>query len=58
MRRRWRGVYAAADTAPFLMSSPEAGVAVASVTSGIGMTTGFGLARAVLDELVLATQER
>ena len=58
VRRRWRGVYAAADTAPFLMSSPEAGVAVASVTSGIGMTTGFGLARAVLDELVLATQER
>ena len=55
VRRRWRGVYAAADGSPFLMASPEPGVAVATVTSGIGMTTGFGLARRVLDELVLVS---
>ncbi|WP_246846460.1 TIGR03364 family FAD-dependent oxidoreductase [Humibacter ginsenosidimutans] len=54
--RRWRGVYASAPTGPFLMASPEPGVVVASVTSGIGMTTGFGLARAVLDELVSSRQ--
>ncbi|WP_243062847.1 TIGR03364 family FAD-dependent oxidoreductase [Humibacter sp. RRB41] len=54
VRRRWRGVYASAPTGPFLMASPEQGVAVASVTSGVGMTTAFGLARAVLDELVPA----
>ncbi|NNC10364.1 TIGR03364 family FAD-dependent oxidoreductase [Planctomonas sp. JC2975] len=54
VRRRWRGVYAAAQSGPFLMANPEPGVAVATVTSGIGMTTGFGLASAVLDEFVLA----
>ncbi|MHA7987637.1 TIGR03364 family FAD-dependent oxidoreductase [Rathayibacter sp. CAU 1779] len=52
VRRRWRGVYAAAQSGPFLMANPEPGIAVATVTSGIGMTTGFGLARAVLDEFV------
>lgn len=52
VRRRWRGVYASATASPFLVASPEPGVAVATVTSGIGMTTAFGLARAVLDELV------
>nr|WP_062330644.1 TIGR03364 family FAD-dependent oxidoreductase [Herbidospora sakaeratensis] len=51
VRERWRGVYASADR-PFLDVSPVPGVRVVSVTSGIGMTTAFGLAPRVLDELL------
>ncbi|WP_062432873.1 TIGR03364 family FAD-dependent oxidoreductase [Herbidospora daliensis] len=51
VRERWRGVYASAAR-PFLDVSPMAGVRVVSVTSGIGMTTAFGLAPRVLDELL------
>lgn len=47
VRRRWRGVYASSRRAPFLVAEPVPGVTVASVTSGIGMTTAFGLARRV-----------
>ncbi|MCC5951351.1 MAG: TIGR03364 family FAD-dependent oxidoreductase [Acidimicrobiia bacterium] len=45
---RWQGVYA---TAPeeFLVAEPLPGVSVVSVTTGIGMTCGFGLAREVVD---------
>lgn len=45
---RWQGTYA---TAPeeFLVAEPEPGVHVATVTTGIGMTTGLGLAAHVLD---------
>jgi D-hydroxyproline dehydrogenase subunit beta len=46
--RRWQGVYAAAD-GEFLRAPVAAGVTAVSVTSGIGMTTAFGLAPAVLD---------
>lgn len=44
---RWLGVYA---TAPddFLIREPEPGVQVLVVTTGIGMTTGLGLAETVL----------
>ncbi|WJS90097.1 TIGR03364 family FAD-dependent oxidoreductase [Microbacterium testaceum] len=48
VRRRWRGVYAASAQGPYLHASPRADVVVASVTSGIGMTTAFGFARDVL----------
>jgi FAD dependent oxidoreductase TIGR03364 len=50
VRRRWQGVYA---TAPddFLVVAPVDGARVVSVTSGIGMTTAFGLAPDVLDDL-------
>ncbi|WP_030452990.1 TIGR03364 family FAD-dependent oxidoreductase [Herbidospora cretacea] len=51
VRERWRGVYASAAR-PFLDVSPVPGVRVVSVTSGIGMTTAFGLAPRVLDELL------
>ncbi|PPK65744.1 TIGR03364 family FAD-dependent oxidoreductase [Actinokineospora auranticolor] len=51
VRRRWRGVYASAD-AEFLVAQPFPGVRVVSVTSGIGMTTAFGLAPTVLDDLL------
>ena len=49
-RQRWQGIYA---TAPeeFLVESPQEGVRVVAVTTGIGMTTGLGLGDAVVDEL-------
>jgi FAD dependent oxidoreductase TIGR03364 len=50
VRERWRGVYASAPQ-PFLVAAPAPGVRVVSVTSGIGMTTAFGLAPGVLDDL-------
>ncbi|XVV15056.1 TIGR03364 family FAD-dependent oxidoreductase [Actinoplanes sp. CA-131856] len=48
--RRWRGVYASAD-GEFLRTPVAPGVTAVAVTSGIGMTTAFGLAPAVLDSL-------
>lgn len=50
VRQRWTGVYASAP-APFLVDSPEPGVTAVAVTSGIGMTTAFGLAQRVVDDL-------
>lgn len=44
VRRRWRGVYASSEAAPFLVEEPLPGVTAVSVTSGIGMTTALGLA--------------
>ena len=50
IRQRWQGVYA---TAPddFLIAAPAEGIRVVSVTTGIGMTTGLGLAATVIDDL-------
>ena len=50
VRQRWQGTYASAPD-DFLVATPHAGARVVSVTSGIGMTTAFGLAGTVLDEL-------
>jgi FAD dependent oxidoreductase TIGR03364 len=47
--RRWRGVYASSPDTDFLTAAPLPAVRVVSVTSGIGMTTAFGLAPTVLD---------
>ena len=47
---RWQGVDAAAPD-DFLVSSPAPSVRVVSVTGGIGMTTGLGLADRVVDEV-------
>lgn len=52
VRRRWRGVYAHSATTDFLVAAPHPAVRVVSVTSGIGMTTSFGLAPEVLDSLL------
>lgn len=52
VRRRWRGVYAHSTATDFLIAAPEPDVRVVSVTSGIGMTTAFGLSPAVLDQLL------
>jgi len=50
IRQRWHCVYA---TAPqdFLIAAPGDGIRVVSVTTGIGMTTGLGLAATVIDDL-------
>lgn len=47
---RWQGVYATAP-AEFLVEEPHEGVRVVSVTTGIGMTTGLGLADRVISEI-------
>jgi glycine/D-amino acid oxidase-like deaminating enzyme len=51
VRRRWRGVYASSTKAPFLVTEPVPDVTVASVTTGIGMTTALGLAKRTVDQL-------
>jgi FAD dependent oxidoreductase TIGR03364 len=48
--RRWQGVYADAP-GEFLVRPAGPATTAVSVTSGIGMTTAFGLAPAVLDSL-------
>jgi FAD dependent oxidoreductase TIGR03364 len=48
---RWRGVYASAPEGDFLRAKVEPGVMAVAVTSGIGMTTAFGLAPHILDSL-------
>jgi FAD dependent oxidoreductase TIGR03364 len=48
--RRWQGVYASA-AGEFLRVPVAPGVTAVAITSGIGMTTAFGLAPAVLDTL-------
>ncbi|WP_286343179.1 TIGR03364 family FAD-dependent oxidoreductase [Frondihabitans sucicola] len=47
---RWQGVYATAP-AEFLVEEPLDGVHLVSVTTGIGMTTGLGLADRVISEI-------
>ncbi|MBA2281508.1 MAG: FAD-dependent oxidoreductase, partial [Acidimicrobiia bacterium] len=51
VRERWLGCYASAP-GDFLVATPCAGTRVVSVTAGIGMTTAFGLAGSVLDDLI------
>lgn len=48
--RRWQGTYASAE-GEFVRAPVAPGVMAVAVTSGIGMTTAFGLAPAVLDSL-------
>jgi FAD dependent oxidoreductase TIGR03364 len=55
VRRRWRGVYASSTKAPFLVTEPVPDVTVASVTTGIGMTTALGLAKRTVDQLLVTT---
>lgn len=45
---RWQGVYASAPGREFLIDRPVPGVDVVTVTTGIGMTTGLGIAPTVL----------
>ncbi|HEY0258560.1 MAG TPA: TIGR03364 family FAD-dependent oxidoreductase, partial [Lacisediminihabitans sp.] len=48
---RWQGVYASSPEHPFLVEEVLPGVTAVSVTSGVGMTISFGLARSVLARL-------
>jgi D-hydroxyproline dehydrogenase subunit beta len=51
VRERWRGVYASAPQ-PFLDATPAKGVRVAAVTAGVGMTTAFGFAREIVQDMI------
>lgn len=51
VRERWQGIYADAPDRDFLIAAPTRGVRAVAVTTGIGMTTAFGLAPRVLDEI-------
>lgn len=50
VRERWQGIYAKARE-EFLVHSPSSNVVIVSVTTGIGMTTGLGLAASVMEDL-------
>ena len=47
---RWQGVYASSPQHPYLVHEVSPGVTAVSVTSGVGMTISFGLARRFFDE--------
>jgi len=42
---RWQGIYASSPRQPYLVAELSPGVTAVSVTSGVGMTISFGLAR-------------
>ncbi|GAA3341171.1 TIGR03364 family FAD-dependent oxidoreductase [Curtobacterium pusillum] len=46
---RWQGVYASSPDREFVIEQPEPGVHVVTVASGIGMTTGLGIAPSTFD---------
>lgn len=48
---RWQGVYCAGSAGEFLVAEPLPDVHVATVATGIGMTTGLGLAETVVDRI-------
>ena len=50
VRERWLGCYASSPTS-YLVEQPLPGVHVVSVTTGIGMTTAFGLAEEIVAAL-------
>lgn len=49
--QRWQGVYASSPQQNFLIKDVQSNVTAVSVTSGIGMTISFGLARKTFDQL-------
>ena len=50
VKQRWQGIYAKAAE-DFIRTCPMDGVRIVTVGTGIGMTTGLGLAASVIDEL-------
>ncbi len=53
VQERWLGVYPFAPEAHFLVARTGPKACAVAVTSGVGMTTSFGLAEHVLDDLPL-----
>lgn len=49
---RWQGIYASSEAASTLVQEVLPGVAVVSVTSGVGMTLSFGLAHRNVSSLL------
>lgn len=45
VRQRWQGVYASSPRTPLIRATPVPGVDVVTVSTGLGMTLSFGLAR-------------
>lgn len=52
VKQRWRGVYASSPVANFVCETPLDRVRVATVATGIGMTTALGFAEASLTTLL------
>ncbi len=50
VRQRWQGIYAKAAH-DFVRATPMSDVRIVTVGTGIGMTTGLGLAASVIEEL-------
>jgi FAD dependent oxidoreductase TIGR03364 len=44
VRQRWQGVYASSARQPYLIAEAAPGVTAVSITSGVGMTIGLGVA--------------
>lgn len=49
VKQRWLGRYADSDSTNLVLERPDEKTTVAVVTSGIGMTLSFGIARLILD---------
>jgi D-hydroxyproline dehydrogenase subunit beta len=53
---RWIGIYPQSESCEWFVDAPNARTRVVQVTTGNGMSTSFGLAEEVLDELVVSSQ--
>jgi D-hydroxyproline dehydrogenase subunit beta len=53
--QRWLGCYSDAPGTTLVIEHPDPATTVAVVTSGIGMTLGFGVAERVLDQVLVPT---
>lgn len=53
--QRWQGIYAASPLQPYVIAEAAENVTAVSITSGIGMTISFGLAKKVFDRLPAPT---
>jgi D-hydroxyproline dehydrogenase subunit beta len=51
---RWIGIYPQSESCEWFVDAPDALTRVVQVTTGNGMSTSFGLAEEVIDELVAA----
>ncbi|UFS59984.1 TIGR03364 family FAD-dependent oxidoreductase [Subtercola endophyticus] len=47
--QRWQGIYASSPTQSYLIEHVDSRLTAVSITSGVGMTIGFGVAKRTLD---------